>query len=203
MLDYIVYAPFSGTGKGQDCYCVNCANGSACNNGGYCTPCGSVECKHKSGITGLCCPVDINGPANGNVMFWGNGIASVRVIRKGPYDPPDYDALCSVTPPGNFGWVNEGVKVELYCNYNAVTFLGAIYYGHLRNRQNNGVYNDPNGLYLGQLGNVSCGCNCYPSSIHVHMERQSTGFTYRWSCGTLLYVATSPVFRFTGPVCGS
>lgn len=218
MAYYYVYCPFSGASHwGTDCYCGTCDNGNACNNAGNCTACGAgdADCTHNSGITGLCCPVDIGGGANVSVKCYvSSNIRSIRTKLTGPNN--DGDLLCGTAPPAAFAWVNEGVKVELYCGQNATgTFIGTVFYGHVRNRQvqNNVVYNYPHGKLLGYLGNLdcctcqtpcanpvpnNCKCACY-KGIHVHMERSSTnGYTYKRNCNTGI-TTSSPMYRWTGP----
>lgn len=199
MADYIVYGPFSGTLWGQDCYCGNCSGGSPCNSGGYCTSCGSgdANCRHNTGINGLCCPTDVGGAANTAVkLSLSSNILSVRTYRTGPSD--DGDALCATTPPSGFGWVNEGIKVQLYNAPNGLrTLVGIVFYGHLTSRIANGIYNNPNNLTIGYLGSQDCNCACY-HGIHVHMERSSwySGYTYHRSCYTSVIYATA-IYRWT------
>jgi len=217
MTDYWVYCPFSGaTSQGQDCYCGSCAGGAACNTGGYCTACGGAQCPHNPGINGLCCPIDIFGAANKAVkVHVSSNILSMRTTRVGPSD--NGDPLCGTPPPANFAWVNEGVKVDLYCKYGAQgTLIGTVYYGHLRNRIPNGGYDNPYGRIVGYLGDRdcctcpepcvnpvpnNCKCDCY-KGIHVHTERLATGgFTYHRDCGYPL-TTTTPIYRFTsGAIC--
>lgn len=223
MAYYYVYSPFSGVLKGQQCYCGKCSNGSNCNSGGYCTTCGSSECKHNTGITNLCCPMDIFGGANTAVKIYvSSNITSIVTRRTGPND--DGDGLCASAPPQGFEWVNEGVKVDLYCH---AYIVGTVFFGHIRNRIANGEYTSPNGRTIGYLGNQNCacpnpsmcnnqscqsGCGCVQGAdgnkyckckcydgIHVHMERSSTnGYTYYRNCNTQVYTNT-PIYRFTGP----
>lgn len=202
MTYYYVDSPVTGMGGGQYCYCKICANGTSCNSNGACTPCGqSTEgCPHDPGFDNLCCPVDIEGAANAAARFYARGgIPSIRVTWTGPCPcpPNNGDRLCRIIPP--LSWVNEGVKVELFCQFDgAGTLIGVVGYGHLRYRINPGVYNYPDGLILGYLGDQDCRCDCY-RGIHIHMAR-STGYTYPWGCGTTyLYMGASPVYRFDGP----
>lgn len=198
MAYYYVRSPFSGIQQGQECYCGQCANNNNCNNGGRCTDCGSIECRHNTGITGLCCPVDILGSASTGVrLYVSSNIRSIRTIRTGPND--DGDGLCRTAPPAGFEWVNEGVKVRLYCGYNAGGILiGTVFFGHLMNRIADGIYNSPSGRMMGYLGDNDCDCPCY-DGIHAHMERSSAnGYTYYRNCGTQVYTSTS-IYRWTGP----
>lgn len=210
MAYYYVYCPFSGAEQwGQDCYCDNCGNGSPCNDGGYCTACGSTDCPHRSGITNLCCPIDIGGAIGTAVRFYGgSNIKSIRVIWTGPtwdrgngcYGPNnDGDVLCGIAPPANFCWVDEGVKVELYCAYGAQgPVIGTVFYGHLQDRIANGVYDEPNGKILGYLGDQNCNnCDCY-DGIHVHVARDPNGSSYHRDCGTPLSTS-HPIYRWSGP----
>jgi hypothetical protein len=194
MAYYYVYSPFSGIVKGQQCYCGTCSNGNNCNTGGTCTSCGSTQCKHNSGIVNLCCPMDIFGSSNGTVkLYVSSNITSIVTRRTGPND--NGDALCATAPPQGFAWVNEGVKVDLYCHGLRV---GVVFFGHLRNRIANGTYTSPNGRTIGYLGDQNCQCPCY-NGIHVHMERSSAnGYTQYRNCNTQIYT-NSVVYRFTGP----
>lgn len=196
MAYYYVYSPFSGTLWGQDCYCGSCSDSTPCNSGGFCTSCGSNQtaCTHNTGITGLCCPIDIGGAANTALkLYVSSNISSIVTTRTGPSD--DGDALCATTPPSGFAWVNEGVKVTLYCQ---AAIIGTVFFGHLRNRISNGEYFSPNGKIIGYLGDQDCNCSCY-HGIHTHIERSSTnGYTYHRNCNTSLTTATS-IYRFTGP----
>lgn len=214
---YYVKSPFSGNQRGQDCYCVLCSNlNNTCNGGssccadyGRCTSCGNSTggCKHNTGITGLAKPVDISGAANTAVKCYVNSLVkSIKTIRTGPKPPGrggcpgdstnNNDALCSTAPPSTFCWVDEGVKVELYCELNACGYIGTVFYGHLRNRIANGTYNWPNGKIIGYLGNQNCACACY-SGIHLHMERSTIngGYTYYRQCGTSV-TTSSNIYRF-------
>lgn len=197
MAYYYVYSPFSGTLWGQDCYCGNCLDGNPCNSGGFCTSCGSTQCKHNTGISGLCCPTDIGGSASTAVkLYVSSNILSIRTIRTGPND--DGDALCATAPPSGFEWVNEGVKVELYTGQNGGgTKVGTVFFGHLKSRIANGVYNSPNGIRIGYLGDQDCNCACY-HGIHTHMERSSgnSGYTYHRNCYTSLTTSTA-IYRWT------
>ena len=115
MPNHYVWSPFSGTLRGQDCYCTNCSNGTGCSTAeGFCSVCGSSQCLHKAGIDNVCCPVDIFGAANTAVVLRiSSTIQSIRTTRTGPagVNNNNGDLLCDNTPPANFPWVNEGVKV--------------------------------------------------------------------------------------------
>lgn len=195
MAYFDVYAPFSGTGQGRDCY-PNCCSHNSPNN--CCISWSGVTCdgcacrKHIAGAQ-LCRAADVFGPPGAQVRFYASGVLSIWTT---------YTGFCAQTPP--LQWVNWGVKVDLYCSYtrNSNTFIGAILYGHLKTRNvgNGQAYNDPNGLLIGTLGDESCNCDCYPSGAehHVHMARSlhNNAITNTWSCGTVLYLATSWIFRF-------
>lgn len=200
MANYYVWTPFIGTLMGQDCYCYNCAGGGTCTNSlGACTSCGSSQCVHNTGINGLCCPVDIFGSANTAVWLYTSvSIKSIRTTRTGPNN--NGDALCATAPPAGFEWVNEGVRVRLYTGLNGGgNLVGTVFYGHLRNRIANGLYNDPSNLNspIGYLGDQNCACACY-DGIHVHMERSSanSGYTYHHYCGYPLG-SNSVIYRWT------
>jgi len=196
---YYIWSPFSGTLKGQDCYCNNCANGNPCtDSGGFCTVCGSSQCNHPAAINGLCCPVDIFGGANTTVVLrTSSGIQSIRTTRTGPLPNNDGDLLCASTPPSGFAWVNEGVRVRLYTGTNGGgSLVGTVFYGHLKSRIANGTYNSPNLRTMGYLGDQNCNCSCY-TGIHVHMARSSgnSGYTYHRYCNYPL-VTSSSVYRW-------
>ena len=202
MANYYIWTPFPGTLKGQDCYCGTYTNGSGCTNSlGLCSSCGSTQCPHYAGINNLCCPVDIFGSANTPVwLYTSTAIQSIRTIRTGPND--DGDLLCSpdATPPPGFEWVNRGVKVRLFTGLNGSgSFVGTVFYGHLRNRIANGTYNDPLNLStpIGYLGDRDCDCACY-DGIHVHMARTpgNNGYTYHNYCGYPLNT-NSLIYRST------
>jgi len=165
-----VYAPINGTQAGQDLYC----DGK----------------QHNPGI--LCCGEnDILGAASSAVKFYSSSyIKSIRTTQLGN--------LCATSPPAGFEWVNEGVKIELYCNYDAQSALIAtLFYGHLTNRIANGVYNSPNSRTLGRLGSQDCNCACY-DGIHVHTECDSSGYRIPRGCGVGVYT-TSQMYRWTVP----
>lgn len=207
MPSYYVYAPFFGTAKGRYCY-----PGGSCNccllNEGQCADCGCST--HTAGAS-LCCPADIFGLTGAQVrLYASNNVLSVRT---------SYTGFCATTPPPNFPWVNQGVKVDLYCGSNARrgSYIGTVLYGHLMNRNvgNGQIYNGDqvNGLLIGSISNVWCNCNscpgsvcndpgctckCYPTSTqhHVHMGRSAAnGFTNSWTCGTPVSIAFW-IYRF-------
>ena len=196
MPDYFVNVPFSNAqGWARACYNNLCTspNGSPCMNfpANTCTACGggqlcnnNLPCPHCFGINGLCCPGDIGGPANAAVtLIVSGGIKSARTTRTGPGAGNDGDGICTVAPPASFPWVNEGVKVNFYCGYDGHgSWIGTAFFGHLRNRIANSVYNLPYGLVVGYLGNIDCNCGCY-RGIHAHVERSNanTGTTYAWT----------------------
>lgn len=169
MPEAYVYAPFSGLSKGIDCYCKNCPSGAgSCNNGGYCTTCGNNEvepCKHKFAIFGN--PVDIGGcSANTPIkLYVSSTVKSVRLVYFTGY-------ICADNPPKRV-WMNKGVSVELYPVLDAMSLpIGKVYYGHVNgmNPGGSGIYNHPNGLYLGNVGDtLSDSGGCY-RLFHVHME---------------------------------
>ena len=196
---YYVRSPFSGTLKGQDCYCINCNNGSPCTDpGGFCTICGSSQCTHIAGIDNLCCPMDIFGAVNTAVALRTSaGIQSIRTTRTGPND--NGDLLCATAPPPALIWINEGVRVQLYTGTGGGgSLVGTVFYGHLKNRISNGVYNSPNLRTMGYLGDQLCSpsCPCY-TAIHVHMARSSAnnGYTYHHNCNYSLSTSSS-VYRW-------
>lgn len=200
MAYFDVYAPFSGTGKGRDCYPNCCSHNSPSN---CCISWSGVTCdgcacrKHIAGA-GLCRAADVFGSPSAQVrMYLSSSVLSAWTTHTG---------FCANAPPPGFEWVNWGVKVQLYCSYtrNSNTFIGTILYGHLRTRNvgDGQAYNDPSGLLIGTLGGVGefCRCDCYPdtSQHHVHMARSlhNNAITNTWNCGTTLYGATSLIFRF-------
>jgi len=211
MPDYYIYSPFQGTSKGQLCYCTNCANGNPCNNGaGGCTTCGSTDgsCIHLAAIDNLNYPVDIFAAANTQVKLYTSGnIRSVRITHTGrprAGQNNNGDGLCAAAPPAGFEWVDEGVRVELFCNLNATgTLIGTVFYGHLRNRKPAGTYNYPQSplLIMGLLGDQNCpnNCGCCYHGIHVHMacSASNNGYFYPRACGTVVYPGISPVYRWT------
>lgn len=220
MAFYYIYVPFMGArGWALSCYNSRCDMNNDCLNRvtNQCTTCGSQQscntpgaaCPHCAGIDGLCCAADIGGAANTAVRLRCTAsIASIRTVKTGRNNDPAFDpvnngdGLCRFPPPlPGFAWVDEGLRVELYCNYGATgQLLGTVFYGHLRNRIANGVYNDPNGLILGYLGNQDCGapCNgCY-SGIHLHMACSSNGTRNSWPYDTPLSYSQW-IYRFTGP----
>jgi len=200
MAYFYVYAPFTGTGKGRDCYGPCCSHNSPSNcciqRETTCDGCGGGCKKHIAGA-GLCRAADVFGSPNAQVRFYASGVLSIWTTHTG---------FCGSTPPPGFEWVNHGVKVDLYCSYtrNSHTFIGTILYGHLKTRNvgNGQAYNDPNGLLIGTLGGVNewCRCDCYPdvTQHHVHMGRSlhNSAVTNTWTCGAFLYYATSWIFRF-------
>lgn len=198
MANYYVYSPFSGTLRGQDCYCKNCSNGTPCtNSSGSCTSCGSSQCLHVAGINGTCCPMDVSGPASTLVRLRVNSnVKSIITTRTGPND--DGDVLCQISPPTGFGWVNEGVKVRMYTGIDGGgSLIGTVFFGHLGSRIANGLYNSPNLRVMGALGSQDCNCNCY-AGIHVHMTRSSGngGFSYHHACNFSL-TTSSLVYSWT------
>ncbi len=141
-------------------------------------------------------PVDVHS-ANGGVevklyvrAYAPNGvpypdsvIKSIRVIH--------VNSFCRIPPPSDFAWINQGVKVELYTGEDATGIrIGTVFYGHLVNRKDEGVYSYEEGMKLGNLGSQFCSnggqCDCYPlaSDHHVHMGRSDNGYTYYLSCNT-------------------
>lgn len=211
MAYYYVYIPFSNAhGLAKACYNSNCeSNGTPCINQATnaCTTCANLEacyqnpsdpCPHCTGITGMTSRsgVDIGGPANSSVrMYVSSNIRSIRTIKTGPND--DGDSLCGAAPPAGFAWVNEGVKVELWCGPSASgTKVGTVFLGHLKNRIANNVYNTPHGRILGYVGDVDCNCSCY-HGFHTHMER-SGGSTNSWSYDQALSTSFW-VYRWSGP----
>ena len=211
MAYYYVYTPFSSAkGNAKACYNGNCqSNGTPCitQSTNACTACANGEacgqqqpCPHCTGITGMTSrsAVDIGGPANSAVrMYVSSNIQSIRTIKTGPND--DGDALCSgsSTPPPGFGWVNEGVKVELWCGPGASgTKVGTVFFGHLRNRITNNIHNNPYGRILGYLGDIDCNCACY-KGFHTHMERAG-GSVNTWSYGQSISTSFW-IYRWSGP----
>lgn len=135
----------------------------------------------------MCCPADIFAAASTPVKLYVNSeIKSVRIDL--------YTGFCANSPPASYSWVNDAVKVELYCGLNASsTMIGKVMFGHLRNRESyvseGQIINQPNinGRTLGILGSSFCSCNCYPTSVHghhTHMGRTSgnSGTTNSWNC---------------------
>lgn len=165
----IVYSPFNGTQGGQNNYC----DGTA----------------HNPGV--LCCgESDLYGYQSQYVYFRAGYVKSIRTTR--------VSGLC-LNPPGPPNeWVDEGVKVEMFCNENGGgVFVGTVYYGHLVNRIANGLYNYPDGLYLGRLGSVAPG-GCYGTIFHVHMECDQNGYRYPRNCSVPIYTST-PIYRWIVP----
>jgi hypothetical protein len=158
---FSVYGPFSGTQGGQATYC-------------------DTTTTHRSGVDGMCCPTDLITSANTSVKFYGSSnITSIRTYRVGPND--NNAPLCLNPPPSAYSWVNEGVKVELYAYTNGQGYVGTVYYGHLKERIANGVYNYPNGSLLGKIGDSNCNCDCY-KGFHTHMETSSGGVRVSRAC---------------------
>jgi hypothetical protein len=205
-----VYIPVSNAiGKAKQCYNNNCQNGggpcltqatNSCTNCGNNEACDqSLPCPHCSGINGMTrrgC-ADIGGPANTAVKCYvSSNIKSIYTTKTGPND--DGDLLCANTPPPNFAWVNEGVKVKLYCAPDGQgPIIGTLFYGHLKSRIANGVKNSPHGKILGYIGDLNCNCICY-NFFHVHMERDSIGSTNSWAYGQSLSTSFW-VYRWSGP----
>jgi hypothetical protein len=205
MPTYEIRSPFPGTSRAQYCYCdavtyrcwsesVACTikqSNSNCHNS--CNDPNKVVCsEHIAAVSGLCCPLDIStGTVNRQIfLVTSQNILSVYIART--------NLSCIVSPPPGYEWVREGLKVDLFTNtWGNGTKIGSVFYGHVRNRISNGIYNYPYQNALGETGNQDCNCHCY-SGIHVHLARSSGngGTTIARACGTSV-TTDSVVYRFT------
>jgi len=148
--------------------------------------------------------VDVFGlPGEAVILYVSPNVRSVKAVH--------VNSFCATPPPANLSWINQGVKLELYTALDAGGVqIGAIFYGHLRDRLQEGVYNNPggSGLVIGYLGTEDCPnserCDCYPPvypppySQHTHMTRSSDGITIYRPCGSSVD-PTTPIYYWTGP----
>ena len=89
--------------------------------------------------------------------------------------------------------------MKFYRDLNAQTYLGAALYGHVDNRIPTGIYNNPNGLQIGDACPNTCNCNqnglCY-DGVHIHMEREAGGESKSFACGASIYGGSTWIYRF-------
>lgn len=117
-------------------------------------------------------PTDLKTNGGTTVNFeCSNNIKSIQTFRIGPRD--NRDALChpNNTPPADYEWVNEGVKVDLFAHSNGLGYTRSVYYGHLRYRITNRLINNPNGQKLGEISTDNCDCKCYDGH-HTHTWKE-------------------------------
>lgn len=201
---YYVYVPISpASGMARDCYNNKCViGGSDCLNvpANTCTSCGSGEhctdttrhCPHCCHASGYFKPGDIGGSSSANVMLRTNSLINSVTIRQ-------TNTLCKNSPPSGYEWINYGLEVDLFCLTG--TYIGTVFYGHLRNRISPGNYSTPLSTPLGILGaSAPPSYDCY-TYVHVHMEVKSGSYSpviNPWSYQQTLYTSTY-VYKWTGP----
>ncbi len=157
-----VYAPCTGSNWGQTTYCYN----------------GTTHTRVSS--LGGWSPMDVSGGQGTGVYFWASsGVKSIRTTR--------VTGVCRSDPAP---WT-DGVKVDMYADYNGHSYMGTMGYGHLENRVSNGLYNSRI-LQVGALPR-DCACGC-SSGIHVHI--QSTGAQRALNCYSAVYRGSTWLYRF-------
>lgn len=133
-----------------------------------------------------CCPIDIGRPNNDVTSIYFHGSSNIKSIRISHYND-----ICGPSP-----W-RDGVIVELYGQLNAQCYIGAVFYGHVNNRIDEGVYN-ANSIKIGDACPDNCNCNqngLCSSGVHVHMER-SGGYSNSFGCYDPIYAGSTWIYRW-------